>query len=385
MSLQQILMQRAAIHFQNKLGNFEQGGAPSQIGDIVANKIEQDRMIKQDMLAKQETEKKIIRNVEEATARGDKITRNIDSEGKQTFKIEPLDERKIQRENRIAEMQDKRLKIAEKQLNLNVQKAEQDVVEEVRRNQAEKRRTTQLRVSNLLDFGDVVDQNDEETVQGLNEFGVDLDIYMQEGKAMRLPNGKIRVFDESMRKRIEGDKTIPEAVQTAITEYKDTKDIFTDAVNEYKSMGLDQTEAGWDLWKQLWNPVGPLSIQKSSTLVRELNEQNPRLAALHSKLERAFQKYRIETTGAQASDKELQRLRPLIANLAQNPQSFMLTAEDIMRELDQSVSNRIGNARAVNRDPQIVDNLEQFYFGNKQSTMESDDPYQKYLKIMGGK
>jgi hypothetical protein len=80
MSLQQILMQRAAIHFQNKLGNFEQGGAPSQIGDIVANKIEQDRMIKQDMLAKQENNKKAIEAFEKFNSKSDKLGRVIEND-----------------------------------------------------------------------------------------------------------------------------------------------------------------------------------------------------------------------------------------------------------------------------------------------------------------
>jgi len=77
-----------------------------------------------------------------------------------------------------------------------------------------------------------------------------------------------------------------------------------------------------------------------------------------------FQKYRIKVTGVQASDKELARLRPLIFNLSQNPEVFLQNADDIIRELDQSASNRIGMLEAGGRDQEKIDNFEKFYFGN---------------------
>jgi hypothetical protein len=57
---------------------------------------------------------------------------------------------------------------------------------------------------------------------------------------------------------------------------------------------------------------------------------DPRLATLLSETEKAFQLYRKETTGAQASDKELQLLRPNLPSITESPAIFFSKIDSTM-------------------------------------------------------
>lgn len=247
--------------------------------------------------------------------------------------------------------------------DLSKEKFKLEVQSELRRAEQEERRLTDQTMAQINSYGRTINPDDTIDTKAVESLGIDMDQLLEEGTAKRTKDG-VYIYPDARRKEIISQKEIPQTVADAVAEFKDTKDIMRDAVAEFKDLGLDKYKVGWDIFQQLFNPVGPLSLQAKSDLLRQLNDANPRLANLHSKLERAFQKYRIPTTGVQASDKELRVLRPLISNLSQNPEVFLLSAEEIAKELDQSVNNRIGVARSIGRDEERIKKLESFYFGD---------------------
>jgi hypothetical protein len=227
----------------------------------------------------------------------------------------------------------------------------------------EKRRLVQEDRRQIDTFGSVFNTQDKTDQERVNSMNLNLNGLVEQGKAERQSDGSIFVYDKTTRDRLEREQSVPEKVQESIAEFKDSKDILTDAVKEYEAMGLDEVKTDWNLIKQMFSPAGPLSLEAKSNMLRQFT--NPRLAALADKLERVFQKYRTQVTGAQASDLEIQRLRPLIANLMQNPETFKRNAADLAKELDNAVSNRIGLQRIAGRDEKVLQGFEDFYFKGK--------------------
>lgn len=249
-------------------------------------------------------------------------------------------------------------------------------------NEQELRRTADNKLSS--GFPLKIDTSDE----GKNEvdnyimdsYGLDVNDAMTLGIAKRNLDGTLTLAPTKERDRVISERTVPEEAGKSIVEFKDTKDILTDSLNEYKALKLNVTNKDKGLIDKLFNPTGPFSPVARSNLLRQFGD--PRVAALFDKLERAFQKYRIKTTGVQASDQELQKLRPLIANFLQTPEVFEENMQDIIRELDQSVSNRISTLKSYNRDENVINSLEKMYYTQPQMSYGSPDIksslYKKY-------
>ena len=111
-------MQRAAIHFQNTLGNQANILPPStlfsDIADTVNKQKEEVRKKKIEEETKKQNELSLLKTEQEALTQGKKIEKTQDSTGKRTIKISDdaelslPEQRKIQREERLT-----------KQMNLN--------------------------------------------------------------------------------------------------------------------------------------------------------------------------------------------------------------------------------------------------------------------------
>lgn len=92
---------------------------------------------------------------------------------------------------------------------------------------------------------------------------------------------------------------------------------------------FDTTIASWDnvrmLAERLKDRFGPTVISAydgSTTAFIRQYSKDPEFAVLYAEIEKAFQLYRKATTGAQASDKELKVLRPLLPQLTERPEIF---------------------------------------------------------------
>jgi len=95
-----------------------------------------------------------------------------------------------------------------------------------------------------------------------------------------------------------------------------------------------------ELAKQVEQLIGPYKIQSYKGTLSNLMSQYkyPELQVLKAEVEKAFQLYRKETTGAQASDRELQMLRPLLPSLTDSPAVFF-------GKIEQTIA---GTQRAMN-------------------------------------
>ncbi len=91
---------------------------------------------------------------------------------------------------------------------------------------------------------------------------------------------------------------------------------------------FNTTIASWNevlrLSEEVKDEIGPTKIAAYKGSMSNLIAQykNPKLQVLKAEVEKAFQLYRKETTGAQASDKELQMLRPNLPSLSERPEVF---------------------------------------------------------------
>jgi len=85
-------------------------------------------------------------------------------------------------------------------------------------------------------------------------------------------------------------------------------------------------------------PVSQLFLQRMPT----------ELAALQSEVDKAFQLYRKETTGAQASDKELARLQPNLPRLTDTPALFFQKLENTVEDTARAKDIFLGSLGAAN-------------------------------------
>ncbi len=95
-----------------------------------------------------------------------------------------------------------------------------------------------------------------------------------------------------------------------------------------KISDFENTIESWyavkSLSEEIQNSIGPTKLLAYKGPISNLARQfsDPRIATLLSEVEKAFQLYRKETTGAQASDKELNMLRPNLPSLTDSPYVF---------------------------------------------------------------
>jgi len=160
--------------------------------------------------------------------------------------------------------------------------------EEERRIQGENRRQVDQVANNVDSFGRALDTENPTDIAAVESLGLDLDNLQALGKASRKSNGRIFIKSKKARDRIEEQKSIPQTVQKAFAEFKDTRDIITDSVKTFKEIGLELSVEDKNLVQQLFSPAGVLSVSAKSNVLRQF--QNPKTAALFDKLERAFSK-----------------------------------------------------------------------------------------------
>ena len=153
---------------------------------------------------------------------------------------------------------------------------------------------------------------------------------------------------------------------------------------------FDVTVASWERVKDL---VGDLEGQFGPTVISAYDgsmtsfirqfAKTPKFAVAFAEIEKAFQLYRKETTGAQASDKEIARLRPLLPQLSEKPEIFF-------GKLEETV-NATKRARGI-----YLDALENAYIdvsrfeasgitdgGEGEAKLSNEEAYQKYLEVRG--
>jgi len=112
-------------------------------------------------------------------------------------------------------------------------------------------------------------------------------------------------------------------------------------------------ELGQIQFKTVNSPMGPISLPAKFNLYGQY-AQDPKYTAIKADIESAFQSFRIRVTGAQASDKELKNLRPVIASLKDNPAVFFARLENQMANLEDAYNGRLSMYQNAGRK---VDNF----------------------------
>lgn len=140
--------------------------------------------------------------------------------------------------------------------------------------------------------------------------------------------------------------TLKESELSYLGTIVDAKDTMSEVLKTVQELGLNNINKVGNI---LWEDMGPFSMPARFDLVGQY-AKNPKYTSLKSKLERAFQLYRKAITGAQASDKELKMLRPLIASFKQRPEVFQAVAQDLISESSRLYERRLGLYQRAGRD-----------------------------------
>lgn len=235
-----------------------------------------------------------------------------------------------------------------------VQQAPLEMQAEQRRLAGEERRTKQAERESIRQFGRSVGET--EIPQLLDDYGVDVNTMVETyGIPAQIDNktGERRWNLPDMYTQSTMAKNKP----TTPEERKYLGDIFNavdttqEILNNLKDLGIQDPNliGSFEVPEGFWSDMGPLSIPAKFNLAGQYSK-DPKYSALKSKIERMFQQYRIVITGAQASDKELKSLRPLIINMTQRPGVFFATASDLVNEATRNADTRIQLMESAGRD-----------------------------------
>lgn len=155
-----------------------------------------------------------------------------------------------------------------------------------------------------------------------------------------------------------------------ITDIRNLNDLKTNL----STMRKDLSELGIELGKggeieeeTIDSPFGPISLPARFNLASQYMK-DPKYTAAKNKMERVFQSYRKVVTGAQASDRELKMLRPLVASFKDRPEVFFANLANMEEEADTLLASRFDMYDAFGRD---TSKLRELYTPSKSEAKES--------------
>lgn len=148
-------------------------------------------------------------------------------------------------------------------------------------------------------------------------------------------------------------------------------------VNDF-DYALDTWGRVKQLAEKLQGQFGPTVISAydgSMTAFIRQYAKDPEFATLFAEVEKAFQLYRKETTGAQASDKELKVLRPYLPALKERPEIFFSKLNKTMEGTRR--------AREIYLETLGKGGVDVSQFTGAGDGMSDEEAYQEYLLITG--
>lgn len=119
------------------------------------------------------------------------------------------------------------------------------------------------------------------------------------------------------------------------------------------------------------SPIGPLSLPARFNLIGQYNK-DPRYTAVKRDIELAFQHFRKRVTGAQASDRELRMLRPLLADLRDRPEVFFATINNALQNVEIAFNDRMDIYQRAGRNISKFQNF--FQQPNQQMFQQQSQP-----------
>jgi hypothetical protein len=245
----------------------------------------------------------------------------------------------------------------------------------------EERRLAQEKRRNLTEFGATIDQDERKSFE--DDMNIDIDTMSEQGRAVpRIGN------DGKMRYRILSSKEFDTMVANKIIKpqelehlnvINESKNALEEVVSGLEDIGIKDTSELGNAFsidmEKVDNPnplladMGPFSLPAKFNLVGQY-AKDPRYTSIKRKLERAFQQYRKVITGAQASDKELRMIRPLISSFSDRPQIFFSSINDIINENNRMIRDRLITMEASGRDVTKLKKIFKPSIGKKVNSME---------------
>ena len=292
---------------------------------------------------------------------------------------------------------DKAIKQLKSLIDIQQAPAEQQFEQqtESRRRLDSDRRLRQEKVDNIKDFGGTIDLAEQDVYQ--QETGLNLESLMMQGRANKSKDGgKANIMSDQAYNRMISEGKFSPTEQQKIQIMTEELNSWGRVINKMEDLGIKEGEKLFDVEMEeetnpLMKKLGFTSVPAWSKLARRM-KGNERLEPIAKMLEQAFQKYRIRVTGAQASDKEIERLRTLVAGLTDNPGVFFDTIRNTMEGTKDDFNIMLDWKEKTGRDVKkyrtFMDELPQVKKSgvSKEDKLnkEQDTEYQEYLKLIGG-
>lgn len=276
---------------------------------------------------------------------------------------------------------------------ISIQKAPQEMMMENRRQATAKRLEKEQQLDIMKQYPQIYLPEEFGQLQELTRMSPDDLIGI--GRANRNPNGSITLLPEREYKRVIEEGTFTPKEQEQIRNTAEEINSWGRIVRRLDNIGIKEDEnIGKVVFKKTDSPflreMGIVSIPARFDLAKQF-KSNPEYAAVARDIELAFQKFRTRVTGAQASDKEIQRLRTVIAKLSDRPEVFFKTIKNFMENGKEDYDILLETKRRTGRDTSRWETLlDELPSTKKSSTGKSvnksaNNEYEQYLKLIGGK
>ena len=238
----------------------------------------------------------------------------------------------------------------------------QTEVSEKRREEDSKRRIRQERVNNIKEFGGGIILK-EDVGLFAESTGLDINALIETGRANRTPDGKaFSIMDKQKYDRfVEEGKFTPQE-QVHMRQIAEEVNAWARIINRMEEIGFKEGDQPFEVIMSeeeaeknpIWRSLGVFSLPAKFNIVRQF-QGDKRVAAVARDIEKAFQKFRTRVTGAQASDKEIERLRVIIASMSDNPAVFFETIRNNLQDSTDDFNIYLGMKKALKRDTSEFD------------------------------
>lgn len=233
---------------------------------------------------------------------------------------------------------------------------------EARLEEEAQRRDLRNDFSSLVNVGGAVD--DKQIERFNKQLGFDLNPQLEEGRGEPLVNrrtGKRRwrvLSNKEWDNKVSQGKFSPTEIEHLQTHQQERR-AWTNVKERLQVLGVDENalaSSGDISFQAVNSPIGVLSLPARFNLVGQFSK-DPRFTAIKKDIELAFQAFRKRVTGAQASDRELKLLRPLLASLKDRPKVFFATVDNQIENIEDSFRDRLDIYRRAGRNTDRFDNF----------------------------
>ena len=233
---------------------------------------------------------------------------------------------------------------------------------EIRLETEAQRRDLRNDFSSLTRVGGAVD---DKQIERFNEqLGFDLNPQLEEGRGEPIVNkrtGKRRwrfLSNKEWENKVTKGRFSPTEVEHLQTHQQERR-AWINVKERLADIGVDEntlSNSGEISFEAVNSPIGILSLPARFNLIGQVSK-DPKFTAIKKDIELAFQAFRKRVTGAQASDRELKLLRPLLASLKDRPRVFFATVANQIKNIDDSFRDRLDIYKRAGRDTTNFDNF----------------------------